>query len=104
MEHYNYNGGKSKAAVEIIITRAAREGIPINALARILGYSREGLRRYIKQAFNEGRVFQVPPDEWPGDEERATSSEMISRGYEDQEVAKICHTFGLSVGEGCLLA
>jgi DNA-binding winged helix-turn-helix (wHTH) protein len=103
MEHYQYNRGKSKAAVEVIIVRAAREGIPINALARILGYNRSDLKRYIKQAFDDGKVFQIPPDDWPSEAERAPSSEMVYRGYEDQDVAKACHKFGLSVGEGCLL-
>lgn len=103
MEHYQHNQGKSAAAIEIMIVRAAREGIPVNALARILGYGRNGLKRYLKQALGDGKILQIPPDDWPSNGESTTSSEMISRGYEDQEVARVCHRFGLSVGEGCLL-
>jgi hypothetical protein len=104
MKHYQQDCGQIEAVVEIIITRAAREGIPINVLARILGYRREKLTRHIKQAFNEGKIFQIPPDDWPeNDALLAPSSEVIYRGYADQDVAKACNVFGLRIGEGCIL-
>jgi hypothetical protein len=106
MEHYQLNDGENMSALGLIITRAAQENIPTRVISRVLGYSEQKLLRYLQSALSEGRIPQMPPDDWPhlgGINKTLPSREMIHYGHCDVDVADACHEFGLTIGEGCLL-
>lgn len=106
MEHYQHNQGKSAAAVEIMLIRAAKEDIPIRVMARIFGFSEEKVRESLLRAHYYYRIQHMPPDDWShlcGVDKQLPCSEMIWKGHPDKDVADTCQAFDLDQGEACVL-
>lgn len=106
MNYYQSNDGKSAAAIELMLIRAAKDGIPVRVIARIFGYPDARVREILSRALYYHRISNMPPDEWPhlnSVSQQLPCSEMIWKGHPDQDVADTCQAFGLEQGEACVL-
>jgi hypothetical protein len=45
--------------------RLADEGVPIRAMARAFKWSTEAVREAVQEAIDNGRIVQMPKDDWP---------------------------------------
>lgn len=106
MKHYQPDCGETMSSLELLITRAAQENIPIKVISRIFGYSERKLTQYLKNEVDEGRLLNIPQDDWPhlcGISQSLPSVEMIRYGHDDADVADACHEFKLTAAQSCLL-
>lgn len=106
MQHYQPDCGENMSSLELLITRAAQENIPIKVISRILGYPEAKVTQYLQNEVDEGRLLNVPPDDWPhlcGISQSLPCNELIFYGHHNHDVADACAEFGLTVGESCFL-
>lgn len=48
-----------------VVIRLADEGIPIRAIARATKISSADIREFLDEALEDGRLLQIPRDDWP---------------------------------------
>ncbi len=88
------------------VVRMGDEGIPINAIARTLKHPSGEVREKLKQAIDDGRLLNMPRDDWPpGSQRDERLPDCIRIGANDPIfIAKIMTTFRLTNNEARLFA
>jgi len=82
--------------------RLADEGVPLRAIARATNMSSEDLRESLTTAQSEGRLIELPRDDWPPgfprDQRALQLSRMVVANKEVVHLA-VQHTFGMTPTE-----
>lgn len=88
-----------------ILIRMALEGIPVRAIARVLGIPSETVRPALATALRSGAIVQLPRDDWPpqaGREHRVP--EYAKTGIDnDLLILNVVRLFGVTQQQACLL-
>ncbi len=88
------------------VVRMGDEGIPINAIARTLKHPSGEVREKLKAAIEDGRLLNMPRDDWPpGSQRDERLPDCIRIGANEPTfIAKIMTTFRLTNNEARLFA
>lgn len=82
--------------------RLADEGVPLRAIARATNISSEDLRESLTTAQSEGRLIELPRDDWPPgfprDQRALQLSRMVATNREGIHLA-VRNTFGMTPTE-----
>jgi hypothetical protein len=88
--------------VEAIAVRLADEGVPLRAIARAINTPSDQLRTKLREARDEGRLLDLPKEDWPPgfprDQRALQLSRMVTRNPEAVTLAAN-HIFGLTATE-----
>lgn len=86
-----------------IATRLADEGVPIRAIARSLQVHSTPVRDALTNSIFEGRIVEMPRDDWPPGTERTTRLPVNRRRLSDQETHSLLRqTFNLTKTEASM--
>ena len=93
-------------SVETIAIRLADEGVPLRAIARATGTPSDTLRDKLHEARDDGRLLELPREDWPPGSPRDQRALQLSRRV-TQDPAQvhlaIRHVFHLTATEVTLL-
>ena len=92
--------------VDAIVVRLADEGVPLRAIARATNTPSDQLRTKLREARDEGRLLDLPNEDWPPgfprDQRALQLSRMVTQNPEAVTLAAN-HVFGLTATEVTLL-
>lgn len=88
------------------MVRLADEGIPVRAIARSLKTPSDEVYEHLKDAIHQGKIVELPRDDWPPGSSRATRSIFNGTILENEDALKcaIARVFKASRLEGAMLA
>ena len=92
--------------VDAIAIRLADEGVPLRAIARATNTPSDQLRTKLREARDEGRLLDLPKEDWPPGFPRDQRALQLSRmGTQNPEAVTLAagHVFGLTATEVSLL-
>jgi hypothetical protein len=93
--------------VDAIAVRLADEGVPLRAIARATNTPSDQLRAKLREAHDEGRLLDLPKEDWPPgfprDQRALQLSRMVTQNPEAVTLAA-SRVFGLTATEVSLLA
>ena len=93
-------------SVETIAIRLADEGVPLRAIARATNTPSDQLRSQLREAHDDGRLLELPKEDWPPGFPRDQRALRLSRmGIRNPEAVTLAagYVFGLTATEVSLL-
>ena len=74
----------------LIAQRAALEGVPVRAIARIISQPTEVIYDTLKDAQSQGVIIDIPRDDWPPTGRRDDHVPSFRIGIKDDDMAFVC--------------
>ncbi len=92
--------------ISVAAVRLADEGIPVRAIARSINLPSEDVYEILRDAIAEGRILDMPRDDWPPGTNRANRSLVNGTGLEAEGALAIAcaRFFKASPLEAAMLA
>lgn len=92
------------APVFAIAIALADEGVPVCAIARSIRHPSDEVRIALREAIDEGRIVEMPRDDWPPAMRRAERVPSGSQVHTDDQLATYCRRlFSLTQLEATVL-
>src|SRR5437868_13332838 len=88
-----------------LLIRMALEGVPVRAIARILGISSEIIRFALYTSQKSGAIVQLPRDDWPPQLPREQRVPEFAKTSIDNAllILNVVRLFGVTQQQACLL-
>lgn len=81
------------AFVITVAQRAANEGIPVNAISRVLQQPFEAIANVLKHSLALGRIGEMPKADWPAAQRWGDRVPSVQRAYNADDVEFACKKF-----------
>lgn len=77
-----------------VAVNLAHEGVPVRAIARSIRTPGEEVYEILKAAVGDGRLVEIPRDDWPaGARRERTPAERVVLGLDDTTLQMTCSSF-----------